>query len=99
MKRLSLAIVIAAAGLGTMPAVAADLGRLPPSAPFYRPAPLLPVYNWTGCYLGAQLGGAIADNKLNGQFAGVMRTSRDVVLVIRRARCRTKRVSVIAVTV
>jgi outer membrane immunogenic protein len=30
----------------------------------------MPVYNWTGCYLGAQLGGAWADNHVNGQFAG-----------------------------
>jgi outer membrane immunogenic protein len=30
----------------------------------------MPVYNWTGCYLGAQLGGAWADNHTSGQFAG-----------------------------
>jgi outer membrane immunogenic protein len=28
------------------------------------------VYDWTGCYLGAQLGGAWADNHTNGQVAG-----------------------------
>ena len=53
-----------------MQALAADLGRLPPPAPVYRSAALLPVYNWTGCYLGAQLGGAWADNHVSGQFAG-----------------------------
>ncbi len=70
MRRLSLAIGIATAVFGAIPAVAADLGPLPPPAPFYRPAQLLPVYNWTGCYLGAQLGGAFADNKLDGELAG-----------------------------
>jgi outer membrane immunogenic protein len=57
--------------LGILPAMAADLGRFPPPAPFYPPPALVAhVYNWTGCYLGAQLGGAWADNKSNGQFAG-----------------------------
>ena len=32
------------------------------------PPPVVRVYNWTGCYLGAQLGGAFADNHLNGQL-------------------------------
>jgi outer membrane immunogenic protein len=50
--------------------VAADLGRFPPPVPVYRSAALMPVYSWTGCYLGAQLGGAWADNHTSGQFAG-----------------------------
>ena len=70
MTRISFAIGTAAAALGTVQAFAADLGRFPPAAPVYRSAALMPVYNWTGCYLGAQLGGAWADNHVNGQFAG-----------------------------
>ena len=70
MTRTSFATGLVAAALGVMPAMAADLGRLPPPAPFYPSAALRPVYNWTGCYLGAQLGGAWADNQTNGQFAG-----------------------------
>jgi hypothetical protein len=33
---------------------------------------VLRVYNWTGCYLGAQAGGAFADNKINGDLAGFL---------------------------
>ena len=69
MTRIPFTIGIAAVALSITPAVAADLGRFPPPAPVYRSA-LLPVYNWTGCYLGAQLGGAFADNHANGQLAG-----------------------------
>jgi outer membrane immunogenic protein len=57
-----------AAALGVMPAVAADLGRFPPPG-FYPPPPVVRVYNWTGCYLGAQLGGAFANNQINGNFS------------------------------
>jgi outer membrane immunogenic protein len=67
--RLPFAIGIAVAALGTMQAMAADLGRFPPPAPFYAPPPALRVYNWTGCYLGGQLGGAFAVNNLNGNFS------------------------------
>jgi outer membrane immunogenic protein len=68
--RLSFAIGLLAAGLGVVPAVAADLGRFAPGQPFYGPPPALRVYNWTGCYLGGQLGGAFSDNKISGIFAG-----------------------------
>jgi outer membrane immunogenic protein len=63
--RISFAIGIAAAALSTLPATAVDLGRFP-LGPFYPPPPVVRVYNWTGCYLGAQLGGAFADNHLSG---------------------------------
>jgi hypothetical protein len=33
--------------------------------------------HWTGCYLGAQLGGAWADNHFNGQFAGFLIDQND----------------------
>jgi outer membrane immunogenic protein len=69
--RIAFAIRIAAVALSITPATAADLGRFPPPSRFYAPtAPLLRVYNWTGCYLGGQLGGAFADNKVSGQFVG-----------------------------
>src|SRR5215467_6701564 len=74
--RMRFAIRIAAVALSITPAVAADLGRLPPPG-FYPPRPLVRVYNWTGCYLGTQLGGAFADNKVNGQFAGFVVNQND----------------------
>ena len=58
---------VVAAAFGVMPALAADLGRFPPRA-FYPPPPVVRVYNWTGCYLGGQLGGAFANNQINGNF-------------------------------
>jgi hypothetical protein len=70
------AIRIAAVALSIAPAAAADRGRFPPTA-FYPPPPLVRVYSWTGCYLGTQLGGAFADNKVNGQFAGFVVNQND----------------------
>jgi outer membrane immunogenic protein len=76
--RIPFAIGIAAVALSITPAVAADLGRFPPPERFYPPPPpALRVYNWTGCYLGAQLGGAFADNKINGQLAGFLFIEND----------------------
>jgi opacity protein-like surface antigen len=57
-----------AAVLGIAPAAAADLGVYPAPTGFYPPPPVVRVYNWTGCYLGGQLGGAFANNQLNGQL-------------------------------
>jgi len=47
---------LAALGLLTTSVMAADL----PQKPAYKapPLPPAPIYNWTGCYLGANLGGA-----------------------------------------
>jgi outer membrane immunogenic protein len=73
--RISFAIGIAAAALSTLPATAADLGRFPPG-PFYPPPPVVRVYNWTGCYLGAQLGGAFENNQLYGLFTTGAGTGR-----------------------
>jgi outer membrane immunogenic protein len=64
--RIAFAIRIAAVALSIAPAAAADLSRFPPASRFYPPTPLLRVYNWTGCYLGGQLGGAFADNHVSG---------------------------------
>src|SRR5262249_52380092 len=87
--RMRFAIRIAAVALSITPAVAADLGRLPPPG-FYPPRPLVRVYNWTGCYLGTPLGGAFADNKANGQFAGFVINQNDnatAVIVGGQAGC------------
>jgi opacity protein-like surface antigen len=47
-------------------AFAADLGRPAPAA-----APIImPIYNWTGFYIGANLGGAWANGTLTDNFTG-----------------------------
>jgi outer membrane immunogenic protein len=60
-----------------MQAVAADLGAFPAPARFYPPPVAARVYNWTGCYLGAQLGGAFADNQFYGELAGFVFDQND----------------------
>ena len=82
MTRTSFAIGLVAAALGAMPAVAADLGRFPPSARFYPPPPVVRVYNWTGCYLGGQLGGAFADNKIDGDFTNFVFIQNDAASAV-----------------
>src|SRR5262245_5818350 len=57
MKRILLASVAAAACMAG-PAVAADLAV---RAPAYKaPPPIVPVYSWTGFYVGGNVGGAWA---------------------------------------
>ena len=82
MTKIPFAIAIAAAALSIVPAGAADLGRFPPPGPFYPPAPMFRVYNWTGCYLGTQVGGAFADNKINGQLAGFLFIENDSAVAV-----------------
>jgi outer membrane immunogenic protein len=41
-------------------AKAADLPPPPASAPVYRAVPVVPVFTWTGCYVGANVGGGWA---------------------------------------
>jgi outer membrane immunogenic protein len=48
MKHVLLAAV-ALAGLGAVPALAADLGT--PAPPPYKAPPPVPVYSWSGCYV------------------------------------------------
>ena len=51
MKRLLLVAIAVIAAFAARPAMSADL----PMAPVYQPPPpILPVYSWTGCYLGRQ---------------------------------------------
>jgi outer membrane immunogenic protein len=81
-KRTSFAIGLVAAVLGIAPAAAADLGAFPAPMGFYPPPPVVRVYNWTGCYLGGQLGGAFANNQINGQFVTPTGVGGDLITPI-----------------
>jgi outer membrane immunogenic protein len=48
-------------------ALAADMSRPPPPI---MPAPMMPVYSWTGFYIGANLGGAWASGTLSDNVTG-----------------------------
>src|SRR6266480_5315232 len=64
MKKLLLASVAAVALLAGAPAHAADLGR----RSTYAPPPVvvpLPVYSWTGCYIGVNAGGTWSHNDVD----------------------------------
>ncbi len=73
MRRQSLIFLAAATiGLAASQASAADLPR---KAPAYIPPPP-PVATWTGCYIGANIGGAFGDASLSGP-GGTVSTSGD----------------------
>jgi outer membrane immunogenic protein len=62
MRKL-LAACVTAAAFCVAPALAADMAvKAPP------PAPLVPAYNWTGFYLGGNLGGGWADSTVTDAF-------------------------------
>ena len=64
-KRLLLATATALALMATHPALSADLG---PIAPTYKAAPVVPptpFFTWTGCYVGAHVGGGLARKTFN----------------------------------
>ena len=66
MKRLLLASVACLAFAG--PSIAADLAR---PAPVYIPPPVVvPVFTWTGCYVGGNVGGIWAKNDWNDTVFG-----------------------------
>jgi len=69
MKKLLLGTVALVALGAAVPALAADLGARP-----YTKAPAYvaqPIYNWTGFYIGAHLGGAFGgDNNFGGLVTG-----------------------------
>ncbi len=69
MKKLALALA-ATSILGATPVLAADLP--PPAAPaYYKAPPMVPVFSWTGCYIGADVGGGfINDRDLERTAAG-----------------------------
>jgi outer membrane immunogenic protein len=60
---------VALAALIAGPAMAADLSR---PAPVYRAPPPLPVYvfSWTGCYIGANVGGIWTNRQFTDRFVG-----------------------------
>jgi outer membrane immunogenic protein len=67
MRKFMLPLVAGAAiGLGASLASAADLPR---KAPAYQPPPPPPL-TWTGCYIGANIGGAWGRFELDGPFGG-----------------------------
>ena len=56
MRRITFALLaLAALGVAASQAYAADMARPVYKAP---PPPPAPIYNWTGCYIGANIGGA-----------------------------------------
>jgi outer membrane immunogenic protein len=61
------------AGLSAAVGGTASAADLPP-APVYSKAPLVPAYNWTGCYVGAHAGGGLIEptfgSLTNGPGAG-----------------------------
>jgi outer membrane immunogenic protein len=61
MRKLALVTWVLGALTVAAPALAADLGVRP--APAYKAPPAPMVYNWTGCYLGVEGGGAWGDSK------------------------------------
>lgn len=70
-SRAILTVVALSALAGS--AAAADLGVRPSVA--YRPPPPPPVFSWTGCYVGANVGGGWASNSSNdvaGAVTGVV---------------------------
>jgi outer membrane immunogenic protein len=62
MRKSSLTLLAAAIGLAASQASAADL---PTKAPVYMP-PASPPITWTGCYIGANIGGAFGHASLSG---------------------------------
>src|SRR3569623_924277 len=69
MKKILFATVALLAVGAAAPAVGADLG----ARPYYNKAPAYaaPIYNWTGFYIGAHLGGAFSsDNNFSGLSTG-----------------------------
>ena len=65
MRKSSLTLLVAAIGLAASQASAADLPR---KAPAYIPPP--PPPTWTGCYIGANVGGIRGRFELEGPFGG-----------------------------
>jgi outer membrane immunogenic protein len=65
MRKSSLTLLAVAIGLAASQASAADLPR---KAPVYVPPP--PPLTWTGCYIGANAGGAWGRFTLTGPFGG-----------------------------
>ena len=60
-------------------AIAADLSRPPPApAPVYKAPPMVPVFTWTGCYIGGNGGGLFAHKDWTETSSGVAESSADI---------------------
>jgi outer membrane immunogenic protein len=68
MKKILLAVVGAAALFAGGPASAADIYRGPPPPP---PPVVFPIYNWTGFYVGGNIGGAWRHDDFTDTLFGV----------------------------
>ncbi|MGA8937026.1 MAG: porin family protein, partial [Pseudolabrys sp.] len=68
MRKCSLMLLAAAIGLAAGLASAADLPRKAPPA-YIPPAP--PPITWTGCYIGANIGGAFGDASATFNFGEI----------------------------
>jgi outer membrane immunogenic protein len=65
MKRLLLAGMTGAALVAGAPTHAADLGRRPPPPPpVVAPVPI-PIFSWSGCYIGGHIGGGLASKTVS----------------------------------
>jgi outer membrane immunogenic protein len=75
-KMLLTATALTAVVSGT--AMAADM-RPPPAAPVYTKAPpMMPVFTWTGCYVGGNVGGLFAKKDWSITGTGVAQSSVNI---------------------
>jgi outer membrane immunogenic protein len=70
--RASLLFGICLAALAAAPAIAADLPLKAPPAP-----PPVPAFNWTGFYIGANIGGAFTHDTLTDNLTGASLSSNN----------------------
>ncbi len=68
MKRFVVTAIIAVFGAGS--ALAADLPQPPPPQPYYAPPAPVPVYNWSGFYLGINGGYGFANGERTVTLSG-----------------------------
>jgi outer membrane immunogenic protein len=73
MRKSSLTLLAAVIGLAASQAVAADLPRKAP--PPAAPPPPAPVLTWTGCYIGANIGGVFRRFEVDLDFGEVSKNS------------------------
>src|SRR5271166_4619398 len=65
-------LLASAAALGLLGGSASAADIAPPPAPtvYVPPAPIVPLYSWTGCYVGANVGGLWDKNNWNDSILG-----------------------------
>ena len=72
MKRASVASIVllaAATSVTALPGTSAYAADLPQRPVYQQPIVVAPIYNWTGCYVGANIGAAWGRAEVNG-FSG-----------------------------